>query len=62
VQRAAARQRDGDQGGLALALREGEQPRAQGRAEGPGCLGREGAEGVGVAGFLGEEDRWLVKG
>lgn len=54
------RQRDGDEGGLALACGEGEEPRAQGCAEAPGCVGGEAAEGVFVAGFLGDQDRRLV--
>ena len=62
MQRAAAGQRDGDERRLALARGQGEQPRAQGRAERPGRVGGEGAEGVCVAGFLGDEDRGLVGG
>lgn len=53
--RAGARQRDGDERGLALPRGQGEEARAKGRAQLPGCVGREGAEGVRGAGFLRDE-------
>ena len=55
----AVAERDGDEGRLALGGRQGEQAGAEGRAEGPDCVGCEGAEGVGFACFLGDERRWL---
>lgn len=55
----AVAERDGDEGRLALGGRQGEQAGAEGRAEGPDCVGCEGAEGVGFACFLGDKGRWL---